>query len=126
MKSTIPFVNRFVVWVATAALGISLPTLLFQGGAWLAGAALFFSLLRIYLLEVKRTSVLKDLLAVAAGIGAATLLLSVSLPAAVAAFFLTQIIYELGFMETRSGYLPDRFQDSYKTAENILKSFPRY
>ncbi len=125
MKRKAPFLNRFIVWVATATLGISLPTLLLKGGFWLASAALLFSFLRIYLLEVKRTSVCQDLLAVAAGIGAATLLLTVSLPAAVAAFFLTQVIYELGFMETRGGYVPDRFQDSYKTAEHILKSFPR-
>ena len=124
MKTQRPFLRRLIVWTLTAGFAVALPFLLIKGLLWIAGGAVLFSLARLTLLEVKRKTILKDLLAVAAGIGAATVLLPVSLPAAFAAFFLVQLIYELGFMETRSGFTADRFQDSYKTAERILKSIP--
>lgn len=124
MKQRRPCFRRLVVWTLTGFFALALPYLLFRGWLWLGAGALIFSLSRLYLLEVKRTAILKDLLAVAAGIGAAAVLWTVSLPAAFTAFFLTQVIYELGFLESSAGFTADRFQDSYRTADRILKSVP--
>jgi len=91
---------------------------------WLASLALLFSLMRISILELDHSHLPVDLLAVAAGIGAATVLISVSLPAALAAFFLVQLIYEMAWMHGGAGFAADRFQDGYRTADRILKSLP--
>ncbi len=111
---------HWTAWIFTTAtaLGISW---LFGGLLWLLGIALLFSLQRICILELDKPQFPQDLVAVAAGIGAATLLLPVSLPAALAAFFLVQLIYEMGFLPV-GAFPADRFQDSYKTADRILKT----
>ncbi|MFO1519615.1 MAG: hypothetical protein U1F57_08160 [bacterium] len=109
-----------VLWIASgAAIGLSyLPS----GGLFtLAGFGLAFSGMRVFLLGEPLKVLPKDLLAFGAGVVVASLFTPVGLIASVAAFLLTQLIYEMRGGEAQT-FTRDRFDESRHTAEKILKN----
>ena len=93
------------------------------GILWLGAFAFVFSGMRMAILEKPLRTLPKDLTAFFLGILVATLLTPLSLIASIVSFLLVQVIYEMRLKEEGASFTPDRFQESYRTAERILKEF---
>jgi len=117
-----PKKSHWMILLVTAVLGLFLSQLGFSGLIWLIAFALLFSGMRVVILERPLKSLPKDLGAFFVGVLVATLLTPLSLIASIAAFLLVQMIYELRLKEETPSY-SDRFMESHKTAERILKEF---
>jgi hypothetical protein len=111
---------RWIVTILSGVLGVSLSYLGLSGLVWLGAFSLLFSGMRMAILEQPLKNLPKDISAFFVGVLAATLLTPLSLIASLIAFLLVQVIYEMRLKEG-AAFAPDRFQESYRTAERILK-----
>jgi len=114
---------RWMVLILTAILGASLSYLGLGGFPWLGAFGFIFSGMRTAILGQPWRAFPKDLTAFFAGVLVATLLTPLSLIISIVSFLLVQVIYEMRLKEEGDAFAPDRFQESYRTAERILKEF---
>ncbi len=106
-----------------AAVGIVLPHLPLPWPLWVFALSLFFSTIRILILEKSARAFPRDLAAFWVGFLVAGLLAPLGMMISVAGFLLIQIIAEFKDQDESPAFHPDRFQESYKTADRILKTF---
>ncbi len=94
------------------------------GFLWFGAMAVLFSGARLSLLRGSTSALPADLLAALVGLAAALFLVPASLTAAVAAFVLVQLIYEMRRGEIVTAPLgADRFREGLRTAERILADY---